>query len=231
MKPGRELDALVAEKVMGCKVYCVDPNYSYKDPPKMWRCDCPGPNSAGERPHADDYSFDGEIKSYSTDIAAAWQVVEHLKSGYGWNVTASGGGYKVILWRGGGGACQITGGETAAHAICLAALKALYKEFEYNRRRRHMEQKLKGTLKVHLYPLVPGSIVVEGKMFFIDSDTLKNEAPFEYNIPTKTLVVHTVENIKDFAAAGDLKSAIHLFASAYNFEKVELHGIEYHASR
>jgi hypothetical protein len=61
MKPGRELDALVAEKVMGM---------SHKE---MW-----GIN---------DYREDGspvympDFPSYSEDIHAAWEVVESVQMG------------------------------------------------------------------------------------------------------------------------------------------------------
>lgn len=108
MDAGRELDALVAEKVMG------------------WVCIC-------ERKHQlcpvhDSY--------YSTDIAAAWQVVERLKHD-GWNVSIGGDNgwgctfYKVLVrgndaftstWTESHGPINA---ENAPLAICLAALKAV----------------------------------------------------------------------------------------------------------
>ena len=61
MEAGRELDALVAEKVMGVK-------------PEQVYCDISGRNISRY--------FDLEdrmrIESYSTDIGAAWQVLERV---------------------------------------------------------------------------------------------------------------------------------------------------------
>lgn len=77
MKPGRELDALVAKNVMGWKYSQVSPDTKkfyclisgnnkgwWKAPDwKGWGC-----ASCGEEPH-----------EYSTDISAAWEVVEKAK--------------------------------------------------------------------------------------------------------------------------------------------------------
>jgi len=92
MKPGRELDTLVAEKVMGL-------NHD---------------------------KLDGYPAYYSTDIAAAWEVVEKLIPDCfltlqwieGWEVSHfEPGPY--------GGHMHLAHGDSAPHAICLAALKAL----------------------------------------------------------------------------------------------------------
>ena len=113
MKPGRELDALVAEKVMGLTV-------------------CR--NEACEGCDSDMWMLDGTIWSrdplthYSTDISAAWEVVEKVRSE----------GQRIDLWDGPSGwrvrfatesrahrppvPCA---SESVAHAICLAALKAV----------------------------------------------------------------------------------------------------------
>lgn len=96
---GRELDALVAEKVMGHRVInMVD-----------------GPWEVLSVGHGD------WLRSYSSDIASAWEVIES---------PACEGGHKVSLscehdiWL-----CSISGHEaeafTAPLAICLAALKAV----------------------------------------------------------------------------------------------------------
>lgn len=121
MQAGRELDALIAEKVMGlvwdethCRICgwklsatveqgCVKDSCSLRPPPSR---------RADEPPH------------YSTDIAAAWQVVEKISSysltviitnhmaAEGWNVE--------IL-----GLEEDIGADatTAPEAICLAAQK------------------------------------------------------------------------------------------------------------
>lgn len=66
LEAGRELDALIAEKVMGCK-------------PRLLRRADTVPDYCGceTRQHArsDD---DSRIAEYSTDIAAAWEVVKKL---------------------------------------------------------------------------------------------------------------------------------------------------------
>lgn len=104
MKPGRELDALVARDVMGWEVR--------------------GPHSGPwvilrgypEYPHLTDKTW-----RPSTDIADAWEVVEKLADGT----------RTVHVWkpRNYGWGCSIghSHGEayTAPHAICLAALRAV----------------------------------------------------------------------------------------------------------
>jgi hypothetical protein len=104
VKPGPELDALVAEKVLG------------------WNPLCTG------------------VPDFSTDIADAWQVVEWV-----WplvDVGSGGGTYRFQLQRsdapGRPWVCELSTdpqgdfrthkigrGETAPHAICLAALRAV----------------------------------------------------------------------------------------------------------
>lgn len=99
MKPGRELDALIAEKVMGMNVQ-----------------------------HGRVWSQEGkclretDLPSYSTDIAAAWEVVEKLKLGL------LPDGDKWIAGqadRAGLETSNLCWGDTAPHAICLAALNAV----------------------------------------------------------------------------------------------------------
>ncbi len=119
MKPGRELDALIAEKVMGIPVTFEQGDY--------WPPARPGANFSTQ-----------PIRPYSTDIAAAWEVVE--KVGRIWN------GFTFMLeweedrswhparWRAGWvewsygeieyraeGTCEAS----PAHAICLAALNTI----------------------------------------------------------------------------------------------------------
>jgi hypothetical protein len=73
MGPGHDLDALVAEKVMG------------------WENNKEGPTFFGAR--ADQIWADSgdwkviDCPCYSTDIAAAWEVIEHLQSrGYSFSL-------------------------------------------------------------------------------------------------------------------------------------------------
>lgn len=122
----RKIDALIAEHVMGCKVYEV---LDYGVEGNRWfRCDCPGANSIDERPHANSDSFDGEIKIYSSDIYAAWDVAEKLRAEglyfeihndkAEWSLTGY-DGYNAERKSGVDGSAR-----TAPLAICLAALKS-----------------------------------------------------------------------------------------------------------
>lgn len=116
MKPGRELDALVAEKVMGLSYYPV------------WT------NSYGQHvPHA---VFDkgvkqnvvtcGYLKPYSTDIAAAWEVVEKFNGLYiGESESDPGRHWWQFVDSNEQDSYIGAEGKTAPHAICLAALKAV----------------------------------------------------------------------------------------------------------
>lgn len=115
MNPSRKLDALIAEKVMGCRVWTSIGG--------SFACGCAkttlGPH---DDPKLDPKGYD-VIKAYSTDIAAAWEVVEHLTSRDLYpEIKYSSGKYWL---------CEIiSGGEiigqaekySASHAICLAAL-------------------------------------------------------------------------------------------------------------
>lgn len=136
LKPGRELDALVAEKVMECKLIDQEP---YKlaygiSTPATKACGCNPVKHNGE-----EFYLMG-IKNYSTDITAAWEVVERFHSrcndraieitmysgqnalGKTW---ANNKGYKVEFIDGLDGPPHVTHSNSLPHAICLAALKAV----------------------------------------------------------------------------------------------------------
>lgn len=120
MKPSRELDALVAEKVMGIS----------KEQINEWL----------KRHGEYSYSFNEVHKFpyYSTDIASAWEVVEKLEL-FKRKQPFDGGEYHQYCqlwqdddekgkWTIGDFESQLfilAEGETAPHAICLAALKAV----------------------------------------------------------------------------------------------------------
>lgn len=127
----RELDAAVAMLVMGCEV-----NYNEDKPMPYLSCGC------ASKKHVDDSDRDrwlySEIPEYSTDIAAAWCVVEEMRErGYYLNLHVPGpkpcgdvGLYSAEFhdalaglddYRKPGIAVRIT---SAALAICLAALNA-----------------------------------------------------------------------------------------------------------
>lgn len=112
MKPGRELDALIAEKVMGFKglrFQTINPSFP--------------PDLLGSKL---DYFGGAEvhIMNYSTDIAAAFEVIGALQLRQfdlrmGFTFTS-------IVWMDFQNGKEVRAeGETPMHAICLAALKAM----------------------------------------------------------------------------------------------------------
>lgn len=121
---GRELDARIAKKVMGlpeCHKRFI--KFTISGVQNSWDCPVHGPQGC---------IFPSYTPSYSTDIAAAWQVVEKLLS-----TTPQGGDIHIEKLGGAGwkvGCCfnQSEGGwdgwieaETAPLAICRAALAAM----------------------------------------------------------------------------------------------------------
>lgn len=114
MKPGRELDALVAEKVMGWK---------YSQHAMTWYP--PGLHPAQNM-------LDHDILAFSTDIAAAWTVVEKLRNFK--HPQDPDSNFTIFQWWDGGYAAGWTWheveydmvyGDTAPHVICLAALRVV----------------------------------------------------------------------------------------------------------
>lgn len=122
MQAGRELDALVAEKVMGWK-WCENDigkeslqppseEYAFLSPnhPVFW---------------ADEKGYTKIMPHYSTNIADAWKVVEKMRENFWVQVDVG----DIILCSMGeyGFVCSTiqAEAETAPLAICLAALKAM----------------------------------------------------------------------------------------------------------
>lgn len=132
MRPSRELDALVAEKIMGwtsCEIT------SRTETRLMWPPDSPK--------NVFEYKTDGlmgpnkelRVPSYSTDIAAAWEVVEKIRSRQdyvcfeissewkGENCPADKNFYaRFCIGRG----TLVGYSDSAPTAICLAALEAIH---------------------------------------------------------------------------------------------------------
>jgi len=121
---GRELDALVAEQVMGIR--CLHQAGSIRDlaaaQHECQRCGA----------MIDDRDFYAQRNlTYSTDLAAAWEVVEKLPYFAMWKRGASQWcvqykschdiGMHVIF----NDCCEYIEADTAPLAICLAALKAI----------------------------------------------------------------------------------------------------------
>lgn len=112
MNVGRELDALVAEKVMGLNIRPVVHEYGLSPQLKL---------APGSINYVGTYTEIPEVPPYSTDIAAAWGVVEKLRErGFGFSLNDG-----WIAWFLAGRSDWHADAETAPHAICLAALKAV----------------------------------------------------------------------------------------------------------
>jgi hypothetical protein len=126
MKPGRGLDALVAEKVMGLEAPAPWPENVKLNPSDAL-------DAVVARGYAEAVLRFSEPKPYSTDIKAAWEVVERI-----WKLRDARFGHlevsrdAVVGWY-----CRLAVSpgpcnpfvyqvaDTAPHAICLAALEAL----------------------------------------------------------------------------------------------------------
>lgn len=150
MKPGRELDALVAEKVMGvvppvdfrvCPICDEVIGRGAENPPPYFRLWC---GRCGEWKYS-------PVSEYSTDISAAWEILERIITDWSTGGSFRGFGYGFKLehctefseekW-----ICTLPEttcappfeemnedlyvvGESAPHAICLASLKAVGHKF------------------------------------------------------------------------------------------------------
>jgi Phage ABA sandwich domain len=129
MKAGRELDALIAEKVLGCQMYTVK---RHDGVVIRYRCDCA--KGTPEAPlHSDDF-IEHTIKLYSSDVCAAWELVEAMrKLKLKIILETSGSEYSCIVSRtiqdkaakGYYHGYVMAYGDTAPLTICRAALCAL----------------------------------------------------------------------------------------------------------
>jgi len=132
MKAGRELDRLVAEKVMGLDL----DEFAY-DTFKSWRNEWGGKGISHSEPYDQekyrDRMLSFAVPHYSTDISAAWEVVSAMvEKGLGFRLTVE---YdrsceaRFYLWEDGipveFSKEYVTSYEDAPHAICLAALEAI----------------------------------------------------------------------------------------------------------
>lgn len=116
MTPGRELDKLIAEKVMDWQGVVIFPNGEAKGRPPKW------------------YKMSLiDLPSYSTDISAAWEVIEKLLSDNtnlaigvcSINYGPDKGKTQVLIPRHPTLGKVETLSTSAPHAICLAALKVV----------------------------------------------------------------------------------------------------------
>jgi hypothetical protein len=120
MPAGPEMDALVAERVLGCSVEW-RAHLGVVPLGKWPRCACPG------SPHRDVYEegLTGHVATFSDDINSAWRVVAHLAAGP-WRVTIGRNAetwtveFDTAHYAPGAPPCATAG--TAPLAICRAAL-------------------------------------------------------------------------------------------------------------
>jgi len=130
---GRELDALVAEKIMG---FCVGDGQEVSFAKDGWICKC----------HNKFTVYPSNVKDYSISISAAWEVVEKVRTNwdreYGddapkqmkpyWQIVdcnEHGWRVDIIIGSDDGDALMVQeADDTAPLAICLAALKAVGEE-------------------------------------------------------------------------------------------------------
>lgn len=136
MEPGRALDVLIAEKVFGAKV-------EYLDQKAGWRIDYRADQAGCNDPIVSDFGVEGyRLKRYSDDIKAVWEVVLQLKELPSDDSDFPNDTTRFILkyhpqqneWEAGWFSKEneeiwcldfAAYGDTAPHAICLAALKSV----------------------------------------------------------------------------------------------------------
>ena len=110
VKAGRELDAEVAEKVMGV--------------PATWRTVRRSAVAGG------DYRMLIGVPHYSTSILPAWEIVEWFAAnhdpdaGARWQLDDAGPNVRAAFWSDAGDMWHYAEAATAPLAICLAALSA-----------------------------------------------------------------------------------------------------------
>jgi hypothetical protein len=130
MKPGPELDALVAEKVMELKEVKTAEEYAYLQNGggdffgKLYFCSCSLWNSTFKT-HRPGRTIP-VVKSYSTSIEAAWRVVEAMQQ-RGWHLALEVGllGCGATFLQDELKAVSDAMAPTTPEAICLAALRVL----------------------------------------------------------------------------------------------------------
>lgn len=128
--PGRELDALVAEKILGCRVLW---QYATTHGPY---CGCECGEDGNFRfeigPHSAPNKFDENLYDYSTSFDAASPVLSFLTAqgrnldiGYRRSSRDGAEGYWIATlgFAGASGEALTVYGETPAHAVCLLALE------------------------------------------------------------------------------------------------------------
>lgn len=111
MRAGRQLDALAAEKVMGWELV-TESEFGL-----CWKV----PLSAG----GFEFRSDESAPHYSTDMVAAWLIVEQLSDTHGFFLGKHDSPGRPPWCCRFGVAPDLTEGETAPFVICVAALRAV----------------------------------------------------------------------------------------------------------
>lgn len=113
LEPGRQLDALVAEKVMG-RGWCqlMHENACVDGKPRKCACGATG------------FPFEHH-PPFSTDIAAAWEVVEKLNLLGRYDLRGEAAAWVLGEDINADEWLVFAEGSSAPHAICIAALKAV----------------------------------------------------------------------------------------------------------
>lgn len=122
---GRELDALVAEKVMGWRKVARVEAWDHGPDQKTGG---PQVNWFGGPPDFPEWNNGQPVRCYSTDIAEAWLVVEKLRPGkFVWIKDCGSFGWRVEILSSNSTDVQVdfaVVADTATLAICRAALKS-----------------------------------------------------------------------------------------------------------
>jgi hypothetical protein len=125
---GRELDAMVAEKVMGWQRELGSFAGTQTWHPEVVSLVRPSPSGYRRHPTTGDLTYFGGIPSYSTDISAAWLIVERMR-GLGWLMLLDDCdpfGFRCVWQTTSPDLTDVVGdGATAPLAICRAALAAV----------------------------------------------------------------------------------------------------------
>lgn len=127
---GPELDRIVAERVMGWRwrrsnVTGRRALYPADGPWPEWMTE----SASGAEEECRDH-WAASLPPYSTDVAAAWMVVERVEPGLS-HIGVTAPGWEVVIYRApdGGEPVEIVeSGPTAPLAICRAALAACWGE-------------------------------------------------------------------------------------------------------
>jgi hypothetical protein len=123
LSPGRELDALIAEKVMGLKPKFQVPQLYLN---QLYLTQFDTLEQVEQFRITPGFAEQIEPKRYSTDISAAWEVVQKLGNAEIRTYFISEPKFvEVGIYNKSEKEWHYELGETAPHAICLAALKAV----------------------------------------------------------------------------------------------------------